>query len=644
MKLSILTIGPFDCCFQYTTHNENLKDGTIVKVPFGNREVLGIVTSENIETDKTLKSVSEVLPYNIGEKYIDFLNWVSTYTLIPRGMVLKMILAEKTVFSVKKDAVWKSEEINQNSQEIILNEEQQKAFAAIEDNGKRPFLLKGVTGSGKTEVYLKKAKEIFQQGKQILILFPEIALTTQLHKRIEKYLGLSPIVWNSNITPKNRRIAWLRARSGEPCVIIGTRSALFIPFKNLGLIVIDEEHDSSYKQEEGGFYNARDMAIVLAKILDIPIILSSATPSLESFINAKNNKYGFHDIQNRYGVSKLPYIKLIDMRQNKFDGFISPPLFFAINERLQRHEQCLIYLNRRGYSPIMLCKSCGEKIACQNCSAWLVYHKNKDKLVCHYCGHMISIPSKCLSCSAENSYIPFGPGVERIYEELKVKFPSARITQASSDTFSSNKDMEKCLSEIAENKIDIIVSTQIMAKGHHFPNITLVGIVDGDLGLSGADLRSSEHTYQLINQVAGRAGRDSKPGEILIQAFNCEHSLFKALASGKSQEFIDFEIEDRKRNLLPPFSKFVSLIISGTNKELTEKVALKLRSTCPKKIKIFGPAPAPIFMLRGRVRWRILLKSLKKNELNSEIKSWIASIKCPNNIKIQIDVDPINFS
>lgn len=642
MKISVIITGVFNKCFQYE-HDCDLCEGTVVEVPFGvsNRSVLGIVSSEKIETNRELKPILKVLPYNIGENYVKFLNWMSSYTLIPRGMILKMILAEKSIFTAKREI-----KISQNicdfaSQNINLNEEQQKAFEEIKDN--RPFLLQGVTGSGKTEVYLKKAKEIFDKDKQILILFPEIALTSQVQKRIEKYFGISPIIWNSTISTKNRKSAWLTAFSGQKCIVIGARSALFLPFKNLGLIVTDEEHDSSYKQQEQSYYNARDMAVVLAKISNIPLILASATPSVESIVNVRNGKYGYFNIQNRYGNSRLPTLKLIDMRQNKFDGFISPPLYFAIKERLNKKEQCLIYLNRRGYSPITLCKSCGKKLSCPNCSTWLVYHKDMDKLICHYCGHKISIPKKCTHCEAEDSFIPFGPGVERIYDEIKRKIPNARVLIASSDTFSSDQDTKASLAKIHNNEVDIIVGTQILAKGHHFPNMTLVGIIDGDLGLFGADLRASEHTYQLINQVAGRAGREEKLGEILVQTFKSDHPLFQALLTNNSENFIDLEIENRKKRQLPPFTKYAAIIISGKNKQKTENIAKLLRKTCPKNIKIFGPAPAPIFMIRGRVRWRILLKSNQKNALNTEISTWLSQLKVPPDVRITIDIDPITF-
>lgn len=643
----ILPVGPFDSAFFYLSRFK-LKTGDIVEIPFGNRSIIGLVIGQGTDTGIQLKYVSKKYEMNIGKDYCDFLNWVASYTLIPRGNILKMILCEKSVFHQSKRKTGKEEQLNDKGPHfapIELNEEQKLAYNGIKNNGSHPFLLHGVTGSGKTEVYLSVIRDILQQNKQILILLPEIALTSQLSSRIEKYFGMKVIIWNSGITAKNRKSAWLQAISGEKCIIIGTRSALFLPFENLGIIVVDEEHDSSYKQEDGGFYNARDMAIVLGHIRKIPVILSSATPSLESYINAKNGKYGYAYIESRFGVSKPAPIELIDMRQCRFEGnFISPNLLDAIKNTIARREQALIYLNRRGYAPITLCKICGKKLACPNCASWLVYHKNLDKAVCHYCGHRIDIPKKCSSCSSEDSYIQFGPGVERIFEELSSRFPNTGIEMVSSDSISSEKSIIELRNRILNNETSIIIGTQILAKGHHFPNITLVGVVDGDLGLNCADLRSAEKTYQLIQQVAGRAGRAEKPGKIFIQTFNPDHSLYNALKSDNIQQFIDLEIASRKKNSLPPFAKLASVIISGTNRELTEKVAKKLVLSFPKNgISVFGPAPAPLFLLRGRARWRILFKSSKKIAMSKIIKNWIVTQRSPKNIKIQIDIDPITF-
>lgn len=642
--VSVLPVGPFYSVFSYES-NVELQIGDIVEVPFGSRKVIGVVVDEKNSTDKELKQISKVFDFNIGKINCDFLKWVATYTLIPNGNVLRMILPEKSVFSSKQpqNKLSEMDDISQHNS-IILNEAQLAVYNEIKKNASKPFLLHGVTGSGKTEIYLSVINDVIQNNKQILILLPEIALTDQLRQRIEKYFGFSPMIWNSNISPKKRKEIWLHVINGEKCIIIGARSALFLPFKNLGLIVVDEEHDSSYKQEERGFYNARDMSVVLGHLTEIPVILSSATPSLESHMNARDGKYGYAFIESRFGMSQMSAISMIDMRQNSINGeFISMPLLSAIKNTINRKEQCLIYLNRRGYSPVTLCKSCGEKVACPNCTSWLVYHKNIDKLICHYCGHKINIPDKCNSCGEDNSFIQFGPGVERIFEELSTKLPDAKIIVASSDTMSSNQKISELLEKIHNNEVDIVIGTQILSKGHHFPNITLVGVIDGDLGLNGADLRAAEKTYQLINQVSGRAGREEKPGKILIQTFNPEHSLYVSLKKNASEQFINLEIASRKDGELPPFTKFASIIISGTNRELTEKTAKKLAYTCPKELALFGPAPAPFFLLRGRVRWRILLKSSKKFLISRAIKQWILSQKTPKNVKIEIDIDPVSF-
>ncbi|MDR2766261.1 MAG: primosomal protein N' [Holosporaceae bacterium] len=641
--VSVLPIGPFDHSFSYISQ-QLLEVGDVVEAPFGRRSVIGVVMDDPADVGRELRQLSKVFPFNIGTINCEFLKWVAAYNLIPRGNVLKMILAERSVFGRSRETTTPETEAAAGVfGNIELNREQRLAYDGIREAKGKPFLLEGVTGSGKTEIYLSAVRDALLESRQALILFPEIALTKQISARIEKYFGFSPMIWNSNVSAKNRKIAWRKAISGQSCVVVGARSALFLPFRNLGLIVVDEEHDSSYKQEEGGFYNARDMAVVLGNLWKIPVILSSATPSLESRMNVDGGKYGYGSVKNRFGVSQMPSVRLIDMRQNKFDGFISPILLKEIRDNLSRGEQSLIFLNRRGYSPITLCRSCGEKIICPNCSAWLVFHKSIDRLMCHYCGHKADVPNKCASCGQEESHIPFGPGVERIYDDLRAKLPEARIEVVSSDAIASGKSVEKLLEKIAANEIDIVVGTQILAKGHHFPNITLIGVIDGDLGLHGADLRASEKTYQLINQVAGRAGRADKPGKILIQTFNPHHPLYVALESNDLDKFIELEIDGRRGRELPPFHRFAAVIISGTNRELTEQVARDLGKTPPPGVKMYGPAPAPLFLLRGRTRWRILLKSPKKISLNNIIKIWLSSQKSHKNVKIQIDIDPNSF-
>ena len=643
--VSVLPIGPFDSAFTYSCDTD-LKLGDVVEVPFGRRKAIGLVVDDEKKSDIELKQISTVFKYNIGEDYCAFLKWVSGYTLIPAGYVLRMILAERSVFSAKsckKNDVSAATPVWDFSP-IVLNENQCAAYENIKTNGNRPFLLHGVTGSGKTELYLAVAQEAIKNHKQVLILLPEIMLSNQLCERIERYFGCKPLIWNSNVTKKNRGDIWKKVYSGDSLIIIGTRSALFLPFANLGLIVVDEEHDSSYKQEERGFYNARDMAVVLGSIKKIPVVLSTATPSLESYVNAQGGKYGYSFVESRFGASRVAKIDFIDMRQCKFDGFLSPNLMDEIKKTIARKEQCLIYLNRRGYSPMTLCKSCGNKIACPNCACWLIYHKQRDVLMCHYCAHTSLPPRSCGACGDIDSHIQFGPGVERIFEELSAKIPNAKIQLASSDTISSDTDMSDLLEKIHSGDSDIIVGTQILAKGHHFPNLTLVGVVDGDLGLSNADLRSTEKMYQLISQVAGRAGRAEKSGKILIQTFSPDHSLYEILKTGKEKKFLTLEAEHRKESKLPPFVKFSAVIISGTNKELTEVAAYKLSKSCSfPGVRTLGAAPAPLFLLRGRARWRLLLISPKNLNISDVLRKWLSRQKIPRNIDVQVDIDPITF-
>ncbi|MDR3156209.1 MAG: primosomal protein N' [Holosporaceae bacterium] len=727
----VLPLGPFDESFCYRADTQ-LQIGDIVEIPLGLRLLLGVVTEqspraalkklllrenfqkkarvvwEKYQSDRAfidmdnakfdvniflhdtvcqnlLKKISRILPFNLGRVCCNFLEWVAAYTLIPRGMVLKMMLSEKTVFRAAKTqahteildqlfhvisavqpcSTKKSQEDSlkcphiscRDFRKIELNKAQLVALERIVKNGARPFLLHGVTGSGKTEIYLSILQDILKNQKQILILLPEIAITYQISRRMEEYLGFAPTIWNSSISPKNRRKIWRTVISGDKCVILGARSALFLPFQNLGLIVVDEEHDSSYKQEEHGFYHARDMAIVLGALAQIPVLLASATPSIESYSNACSGKYGYALVENRFGSAQFPSLELIDMHQNKPDTnylqknkenksyeFISQKLLSAIKDTIAKQEQCLIYVNRRGYSPITLCKLCGEKISCPNCTSWMVYHKNHGRIICHHCGHNIKIPHNCLYCKAPDSYVQLGCGVERIYDELQKKLPTARIQIASSDTISSDKKFTELYHRIQKGEIDIVIGTQILSKGHHFPNITLVGIIDGDCGLYVADFRSSEKVYQLINQVAGRAGRADKPGKILIQTLSVNHSIYDALRSGDMKKFLNLEMISRQENNLPPFSRSASIIISGTNVQLTEEVARKIAKIAPEKVKLMGPAPATLFMLRGRARWRILLSSQKHINLSELIRQWIGKQKTPKNVKIQIDIDPINFS
>ncbi len=637
-KVSVLPVGPFDHSFSYLCENE-LAMGTIVKIPFGSREVIGVITDDPVNDTLELKEVCKIFPYQLSKQHYDFLVWMAEYTLIPRGQILKMFLAEQTIFSLKK-----TERIEPQSfafSSIQLENEQQCAYQAILQSNSTT-LLHGVTGSGKTEVYMRVVQDVLKTGKQVLIMLPEIALTQQTADRIKHYCGAEPLQWNSDISPSMRRRAWRLAESGTCCLVVGTRSALFLPYNNLGLIIVDEEHDTSYKQEEQGCYNARDMAILMGHQLQIPVILASATPSLESYANAICGKYQYITLKKRYGSSQMPLIEFIDMRQNKFNGFISPPLEQAIQRNISKGEQTLIYVNRRGYAPLTLCSNCGEKIACPDCSTWLVYHKKLQQLVCHYCGYRQNVPNDCHACGGTNTFIQFGAGVERIRDELLQKIPNISIAIASSDTLTSPQAVKDLITQINENTANVIIGTQILSKGHHFDNITLAAMIDGDFGLQGADIRTTEHAYQVINQVAGRTGRGDKRGKFLIQTFNPKQELYTILRN--NEDFFRHELEFRRRNNQPPFAQLAAIVLSGTNRTLVEKTAKTLMNTPVDGAQTFGPAPAPIFLMRGRVRWRILFKVVGKKTLSHILRKWLHACSIPSGVKIQIDIDPYTFS
>lgn len=507
-------------------------------------------------------------------------------------------------------------------------------------------LLDGVTGSGKTEVYFEAVAQALAQDKQVLILLPEIALSNAFLDRFQARFGCAPCLWHSGLTPAQRRRNWRGVAMGESKVVIGARSSLFLPFKDLGVIIVDEEHDPAYKQEEGVIYHARDMAVVRAHLEKIPCILVSATPSVETFENVHAKRYQNVRLPDRFGGAVLPDISLIDMRVEREDSqhFISKTLIQAMSEALEKKEQVLLFLNRRGYAPLTLCRTCGHRYECPRCTAWLVEHKGMKQLQCHHCGYGQGIPESCASCSDTDSLVACGPGVERIFDEVKELFPDHKSLIFSSDT-AEGESLHDILTKIRNRDIDIIIGTQIIAKGHHFPKLTCVGIIDADLGLSGGDLRASERCYQLLHQVSGRAGRAADKGHVYIQTFMPDSLVMQALASGKRDQFIDIELAGRANAKMPPFSRLVALIVSGREEALVLDSARKLGLNAPQgeKVRTLGPAPAPIYKLRGRYRQRLLVSADKSIHIQQTIHHWIKATKIPSKIKIQIDVDPQSF-
>ncbi|HWL19066.1 MAG TPA: primosomal protein N' [Bradyrhizobium sp.] len=523
------------------------------------------------------------------------------------------------------------------------------AMRALAANGSfHVALLDGVTGSGKTEVYFEAVAEIIRRGRQSLILMPEIALTGQFLDRFTQRFGVRPLEWHSELTPRTRARNWAAIAAGEAPVVVGARSALFLPYANLGLIVVDEEHDQAYKQDDGVHYHARDMAVVRAHIAKIPIVLASATPSVETEVNARKARYQRVMLPSRFGGQHMPHIEAIDLRREAppRGRFISPRLAEQIKFAMERREQALLFLNRRGYAPLTLCRTCGHRFACTICDAWLVDHRFRQRLVCHHCGFSMPRPPACPNCAAEESLVAVGPGVERLQEEAAALFPDARTMVLSSDLITSIETMRSELNEIAEGRVDIIIGTQLVAKGHHFPRLNLVGVVDADLGLGNGDPRAAERTWQLLNQVIGRAGRDQGRGIGYLQTHQPEHPVMKALVACDREAFYANEIDARERTLYPPFGRLASLIISAGDRPTAEGFARRLAALAPRDehVQVLGPAEAPLAVIKGRYRFRLLLKSARGFDLSDYLRHWLAAGPKPKgNLKLEVDVDPQSF-
>ncbi|HSC17718.1 MAG TPA: primosomal protein N' [Rhizomicrobium sp.] len=508
-------------------------------------------------------------------------------------------------------------------------------------------LLDGVTGSGKTEAYFEAVAEALRRNRQVLILLPEIALTVQFLDRFAERFGCRPAEWHSDLSQKERKRTYRAVMNGEARVVVGARSALFLPFAELGLIVVDEEHEQAYKQEEGAIYHARDMAVVRARLADCPIVLASATPSLETYVNASTGRYKWLTLSRRHGTATLPQVRLIDLRSARAEPgtWLSQPLRDAVAAALQSGEQAMLFLNRRGYAPLTLCQACGHKITCRQCSAWLVEHRYHRKLACHHCGYETSLPPFCPQCQTPQSLIACGPGVERVAEEFAGAFPQARLAIASSDTLHGPMETQAAVRAMLKHEIDVVIGTQILAKGHHFPQLTLVGVVDADLGGVGGDLRTRERTFQLLHQVAGRAGRAEKPGLVLVQTRNPEDAVMTALASGDREAFYEQERQYRERADAPPFGRLAAIILSGTRGDTVREYGRLLAQSAPagRGVSVWGPTPAFYQVLRGRTRERLLIQAERHVNVQAYLRAWLARAQCPNAVRLTVDIDPVSF-
>jgi primosomal protein N' (replication factor Y) len=518
----------------------------------------------------------------------------------------------------------------------------------VDQGGYTVTLVDGVTGSGKTEVYFEGVAENIRKGRQTLILMPEIALTGQSLDRFTARFGTRPAEWHSQLSPRTRARTWAAVASGEVSVVVGARSALFLPYADLGLIVVDEEHDPAYKQEDGAHYHARDMAVVRGSIAKIPVVLASATPSVESEVNARRGRYRRIHLPERFGGAHLPTIEAIDMRREgpPRGRFISPKLAEAVGETLERGEQALLFLNRRGFAPLTLCRACGFRLQCPHCDAWLVDHRFKKRLVCHHCGYNTKQPEACPNCHATESFAAVGPGVERLEQEAADLFPDKRILVLSSDLVESMERLRQELDDVAEGRFDIVVGTQLVAKGHHFPKLNLVGIVDADLGLGNGDPRAAERTFQLLHQVVGRAGREGDRGIGLLQTHQPEHPVMKALILGDREAFYSSEIALREASSYPPFGRLAGIVVTADDRHAAEAYARALAQSAPyhNDVRVLGPAEAPVAVVRGRHRFRLLVKAPRDFNLSAYLREWLVGApKARGSVKMQVDVDPQSF-
>ena len=508
-------------------------------------------------------------------------------------------------------------------------------------------LLDGIPGSGKTEVYFEAAAEALARGGQVLVMLPEIALGAQWLARFRARFGVEPVAWHSDLTGAQRRVAWRAVAHGRARVVVGARSALFLPFAELALIVLDEEHDAAFKQEDGVIYNARDMAVVRGRLEGIPVVLVSATPSLETVANVEDGRYARLHLPERHTGGPRPAIEVVDMKRETMPAgrWLSGTLRAAIAETIAAGEQGLLFLNRRGYAPLTLCKACGHRMQCPRCTAWLVEHRLLGRLQCHHCGYGTRLPQVCPACEAADALVPCGPGVERVAEEVNTAFPGIRYEIAASDTVYGPRAAAALVRRIEDHELDLVIGTQIVAKGYHFPNLTLVGVVDADIGLSGGDLRAAERTFQLLFQVAGRAGRAARPGRVFLQTYDPGHPVMAAVASGDRDRFVEAESDSRRLHAMPPYGRLVALIVSGRNPRTVEETARALGRSAPRAagVEVFGPAPAPLAMLRGRHRQRLLLKAPRTLRVQPLTKRWLASVTVPGNVRVQVDVDPYSF-
>ena len=652
MKVPVLVPKIFNFPFTYDSGSvQNLKIGDLVIVPFGKSSEIGVIWDKiqpSLKEFKIKQIEKRIDNFKINKSLIDFINWFSTYNLVSKGMVLKMCLGDKK--NVSKIENQEKYDLTKSSSEFNLNNEQKKSLEDLRNFGNKfnVSLLQGVTGSGKTIVYFNRAKEILEQDKQVLILLPEIFLTNQFKDRFKEFFKFDPLIWHSKIGIKAKRKIWQNIIDGNANIVIGARSSLLLPFKKLGLIILDEEHDPSYKQDEGIIYHARDMAISRASFENIPIHLVSAVPSLETFNNIKNKKYNHTKLAKRFYQTPLPETIVVNLNEEKMasNKFISEKTIKLISSYLEKKEQILFFLNRRGYAPFLICKKCGYKHLCPNCSIYLTYHKSINKLICHHCGLKNDKDKKCKIDNEKCDFRMHGPGVEKIFEELKSIFPNKNIEIFSSDFLAKKEKTESIIKRIENNKIDIIVGTQLISKGFNFPKLNCIVVVDADFSGMGYDLRTTEKNIQLYNQLSGRAGRFSKNSTIIYQTIMPLNETLRDVLENNPEKFLNNELVVRKNKNLPPYSRLIALIVASNSSQDSFRAAqeIKKRLKVLNNLEVLGPVESPLFRIKKKYRTRLLIRSNNTVLIQKNVRKVLENLTISKKIKLTVDVDPINFS
>jgi len=652
MKVPILLPNIFNHPFTYESSDLNLKIGDYVIVPFGKSKITGVVWDQFEKDTKkkyVIKKVIEKLKIpSLKKNTIGFLNWFSEYNMVPKGMALKLVLLSSSAVEKipkKKYELFKTQLKNNT---IKLSKEQKVSLKKMNCYNEkfRVHVLQGITGSGKTIVYFEGLKQLIKKGFQGLVMLPEIGLTGQFEKKFVEFFGFKPAIWHSGVSKKNKEIIWSGISNGKIKVVIGARSSLFLPFRKLGLIIVDEEYDQSFKQDEGVIYNARDMAISRASFENIPINLITAIPSIETYDNIKKGKYSFSKLEKRYQDASLPNYEIINLNNAYLEAqsWLSKEIIQKVNLHLERNDQILFFLNRRGFSPYVLCKKCLKNYSCPNCSINLVYHKNKQNLLCHYCGYKAKLDRAC-DKQDKCDFVFSGPGVERIFDEVKKKFPTKKSIIFSSDTM-NKKSSSEILEKIINNEIQILIGTQLISKGFHFPNLNCIVVIDIDLSSQGHDLRGAEKNLQLYHQLSGRAGRTGKPATVYFQTYNLNTKMISDITNKNPDIFLNKELEIRKLNNLPPFQRFIALIITGKKENFLEEEAIKFKNFIQSSVdgKVLGPVSAPIFRIKRKFRVRLLIRGKKSLKIQNSLAKIISKYKFPSGIKLTVDVDPINFN